>query len=95
MYSNPLHHQADHPALVVKCVVHPLLFRALQGLGMVGAQQLKIKTMEVEQSVCMRVMVVVVGGGVHCGFHRGGKKHLTTLGNIVLKGYWAINTGHS
>ena len=41
MHVCPLHHQADHPALVVERVVHPLLFAALRGLGVVGAQRVK------------------------------------------------------
>lgn len=41
MHSSPLHHQADHPALVVQHVVHPLLLAALRGLGVVGAQRVK------------------------------------------------------
>lgn len=48
MYSSPLHHQADHPALVVQCVVPLFLLTAPRGLGMVGAQQLKIKQMKAE-----------------------------------------------
>lgn len=83
MYSSPLNHQADHPALVVECVVQLLLLRALRGLRMVGAQQLKIKN---------NVSRAEQEGGF---FHRGGKEHFTTLGSVVLKGYWAINTGHS
>lgn len=41
MHGGPLHHQADHPALVVERVVLPLLFAALRGLGMVGARGVK------------------------------------------------------
>lgn len=41
MHGGPLHHQADHPALVVERVVHPLLFAALRGLGVVGARRVK------------------------------------------------------
>lgn len=39
----PLHHQADHPALVVERVVHPLLLAALRGLGVVGARGVKVE----------------------------------------------------
>lgn len=41
MHGGPLHHQADHPALVVERVVHPLLLAALRGLGVVGARRVK------------------------------------------------------
>lgn len=49
MHCGPLHHQADHPALVVQHVIQFFLFGALQGLGMIGAQQLKIKPMSLYQ----------------------------------------------
>lgn len=41
MHGCPAHHQADHPALVVERVVHPLLLAALRGLGVVGARKVK------------------------------------------------------
>lgn len=41
VHGGPLHHQADHPALVVERVVHLLLFAALRGLGVVGARRVK------------------------------------------------------